>query len=730
MLIVGKRPRPAALLIAAFTLSGALGACETHVPAELEAPKTTPPAETPIGLDARPYNPECKATEKPTSTTTSNALIGFELATKAAFTSPVEVTLHDGKLYVLEQGGKVLLVNDDLQTTSLVADFSTKIVSGGESGLLGIAFHPQFSTNGFVYIYHTKAAEPPIPNVAFQSVLSRYHSNDNGLTLDLASEKRILVIDQPYSNHNGGTIAFGNDGFLYWGLGDGGSGGDPQNNAQNKSSLLGKMLRIDVNGGDPYAIPPSNPFASGVNGRPEIFAYGFRNPYRWRFDTVTGALWAGDVGQGAREEIDKVVLGGNYGWRIKEGKACYAAATCDETGLIDPVVDHGRNEASVITGGVVYRGAGVPLLTGKYVYADFGQGTFFSIPIDEAAPTPMRLDVGLPRVNASAFGIDKNGEIVFVDYFKGTLVRIVAGGKATEPLPEMPLKLSATGCVDARDPKKPAEGLFSYDINVPQWVDGATAERNLSIPESTVIRSGPDGRLALPPGSVAMKTLSREGRLVETQLLLQRPDATWSAYAYVWSGDQTDATLVTTSTTVALPSGKQHLVVDSQQCLTCHLVDVVPTIGLEAAQLDRDDVKYGPTRLGNPLATLEKLKMLDEPVPRDRYTRLPGPSGFQLSDARARAYLHANCSHCHRGGDNGAIDLRYGTKLADARLCDVPGTSKAGGRVRLAPRSPADSQLVRAMTTTGDGKMPPVGTLLPDTAGIDRTVAGLPRAVA
>lgn len=352
--------------------------------------------------------------------------VEFAAIQTVPLTTPVEVTENGGRLYVLEQGGRVLRMNDD-GSVAVMLDVSSKLLSGGEAGLLGIAFHPKFAQNGFVYLYYTipHPHQPPPAGVVFQSLLVRYHSSDGGLTLDPASEHPILVVDQPYSNHNGGTISFGNDGLLYWGLGDGGSGGDPKGNGQNKNVLLGKILRLDVDGAAPYAIPPSNPFADGVTGAREVYAYGLRNPYRWRFDRPTGDLWVGDVGQGDREEIDKVILGGNYGWNIREGKSCYAATSCATAGLIEPVVDHGRDEATTIIGGVVYHGTGIPALTGRYVYGDFGRKTYFTVPTDEPAPTPIRILTSERTILPSSFNLDATGEIVVTDY-TGGLYRMVA----------------------------------------------------------------------------------------------------------------------------------------------------------------------------------------------------------------------------------------------------------------------------------------------------------------
>ena len=279
----------------------------------------------------------------------------------------------------------------------------------------------------------------------------------------------------------------------------------------------------------------------------------------------------------------------------------------------------------------------------------------------------------------------------------------------------MPAKLGETGCTDAVDAKKLAAGLFPYDVNVPQWQDGATAERYLSIPEDGKIDVLPDGRLVLPPGSVALRLIRAERRKLETQLLLHRPDETWDAYTYVWEDDQTSARLVDGGRTLNLPSGRRHAVPSAAQCKSCHAGG---PIALEAAQLDRDDVDFGGGRTGNPLATLAKLGMLATEAVRGSYVPLPRAESAPTAERRARAYLHANCAHCHHGGASGdgagLIDLRFGTPLRSTLTCDVAGTSKAGGRLRISPGAPSESQLVRAMATTGEGRMPPFGSLSPD----------------
>ncbi|HSO36753.1 MAG TPA: PQQ-dependent sugar dehydrogenase [Labilithrix sp.] len=592
------------------------------------------------------------------------------------FARPTGVVEHDGKLYVLEQGSSgpvgatVRLLSADTKQATTVIDVSPRVVPGGEAGLLGLAFHPKFAQNHFAYLYYLSPhpQQPPPAGVAFQSVIARYESPDGGSTFDAATEKRILVVDQPFTNHNGGTLAFGNDGFLYFGFGDGGSGGDPFRAAQDKDKLLGKIVRLDVDGGDPYAIPPSNPFAAG-GGKPEIYALGFRNPFRFSFDRPTGDLWVGDVGQSTKEEIDKVVLGGNYGWNVREGKGCYDPPTgCATAGLIDPVVDHPRTEASAITGGVVYHGKTLPELTGKYVYGDNTTGSLFAFDPEEASPTPVRLELGLrpPQVHPAQFALDPQGELVFVDYGGGGLYRIAP------PLAEaaLPAKLSETGCLAGA-------GLFPYDVNVPQWMDGLLGERFLAVPDGAQLKVKDDARLELPPGSVAVRTLRTQAKPVETQLLVRHGDGTWGAYAYAWDEAGKDATLTI-----------------GKGCVACHDASAGMTIGLEAAQLDRR-FAY-PLRTGEQLATLAHLGMLERAIPEASYSALAPLDGYGTIALRARSYLHANCASCHHGGTAGERDLRYGSAPAPDRLCNV----------------------VKTMRATDATRMPPFGSVVPDEPAI------------
>jgi glucose/arabinose dehydrogenase len=333
------------------------------------------------------------------------------------FNYPVYYTYaNDGsnRVYVVEQTGKIKVMQNDstVSVSSTFLDVSARIVSGGEQGLLGLAFHPNYSTNRFFYIYYTKAGTGDI-------VIARFTRNiSNPLIADSNSQLIVLTFPHPtYTNHNGGCLMFGQDGYLYAGVGDGGSGGDPNNNGQNTNVFLGKILRIDINnpsGGNNYGIPPTNPFAGG-GGKPEIYTYGMRNPWRFSQDPVTGIIYIGDVGQDTWEEVDIMQNGGNYGWRIMEGDHCYnPPVNCDSTGLIMPIKNypHSGNGCS-ITGGYVYRGTRVPSLVGSYIYGDYCSCNIWRLKYVGGVVTidEMVIPAALPSTSLSSFGVDQNNEL-------------------------------------------------------------------------------------------------------------------------------------------------------------------------------------------------------------------------------------------------------------------------------------------------------------------------------
>ncbi|MEJ8800652.1 PQQ-dependent sugar dehydrogenase [Pontibacter sp. H249] len=341
----------------------------------------------------------------------------------APFTNQLEAVVgnNDSRLYVVEQGGSIYWLPTESKATAqptLFLDISGRVVAGGEAGLLGLALHPDYETNGYFYVNYT-TGNP------LQTRISRFTATAAN-TADPGSEVVLLTYEQPFANHNGGKIAFGPDGYLYISSGDGGSAGDPQNNAQNLASLLGKILRIDINAateGRSYGIPADNPFANNTSGyREEIYAYGFRNVWKFSFDETTDLLLAADVGQGTREEINKVNNGGNYGWRIMEGSACYTpSSNCNTSGLILPVFDytHASGAGRSITGGYIYRGNLLPELQGKYIYGDYVSGNIWALtlnPDGTAGANTLLLNAGFL---VSSFAVDEENELLVLSYGTG-----------------------------------------------------------------------------------------------------------------------------------------------------------------------------------------------------------------------------------------------------------------------------------------------------------------------
>jgi glucose/arabinose dehydrogenase len=337
--------------------------------------------------------------------------------------SPVYATSPpgDSRLFIVEQPGRIRILQGGQLLSAPFLDIVSRVGSGGERGMLSVAFHPQYASNGFFYVYFT--------GTAGEIRVERFTVSSNANQANAASSKVILNVPHPRSNHNGGLAMFGPDGMLYLGLGDGGGGGDPDLNGQNVNTLLGKLLRIDVNSGDPYGIPSGNPFATRTDARREIWAYGLRNPWRFAFDPSTGSLYVADVGQNALEEVNVVAAarpGVNYGWNITEGSSCYNSSNCNKQGLELPVLEygHGNNQCSV-TGGFVYRGSAIPELAGVYFYADYCAGWVKSFTFNGSASDQRDWNLGSIG-NITSFGQDSGGEI-YITSSNGRVYKFVRG---------------------------------------------------------------------------------------------------------------------------------------------------------------------------------------------------------------------------------------------------------------------------------------------------------------
>ncbi len=401
----------------------------TPTPTPISTPTLSPspppsPALTPTPSPTPSPPPPPTPTPKPTETR-----YDIEVAfPNLSFNRPVGI-YHAGdgtdRLFVLEQEGMIYVFEnlEDVNTATIFLDIREKVnAKGNEEGLLGLAFHPNLISNSFLYVYYT--ADDPR-----RSVIARYKvSWENPNKGDKESEQILLEIPQPYSNHNGGQLAFGPDGHLYIALGDGGAAGDPRGNSQDPSTLLGSILRIDVNSRSKamnYRIPSDNPFVGNTLGyREEIYVYGLRNPWRFSFDPVTGWLWTGDVGQNRMEEIDIVEKGKNYGWNIMEGNLCYSPSkNCNNTGLEPPIWVYSRDQGISITGGFVYRGLELPELIGSYIYGDFGSGRIWALRYD-GVNDPVNKELLNTDLKIASFGIDQKNEL-YICAFDGKIYKLL-----------------------------------------------------------------------------------------------------------------------------------------------------------------------------------------------------------------------------------------------------------------------------------------------------------------
>lgn len=635
----------------------------------------------------------------------------------------------DPRVFVAQLSGQVVafdLKNPPSTAPPIVLAPPVTLAFEGEGGFYGIAFHPRFGQNGLVFMSFT--ATSGTSPVGMRSVVARMRSTDGGASFGEYTE--LLSFDQPANNHNGGGIAFGNDGYLYLGFGDGGGGGgDPFVNGQRKEGFFSKILRIDVDAppapGLAYAIPDGNPWKAG-GGEPATYAWGLRNPYRISIDRGTGDLLIGDVGEGGFEEVDRArAPGANFGWPCREAAHDFITqpphCPAGTSGLAEPIHEyaHGPGGAAIV-GGVVYRGSAIPSLVGAYVFGDFSTGQVWALDEDPVtgARRARRINDQGPIRSWGGFSEDASGEIYALD-LTGLVYKLVpAGAPAPSTFPE---KLSQTGCVDAADPARPAAGVLSYSVNAELWSDGADKERGFALPDGATIGVGPDGDLDLPVGSVTMKTFSLGGRRVETRLMVRHDDGDWAGYTYEWDEGGRDATLLPAGKARAI-GGQRYVFPSRGECLACHTSAAGRTLGLELAQLDRPHTYASTGRTAPQLATLAHIGLFSAALP--PVTPLAGLGASGPAEARARAYLHANCSFCHRSGGPtpSAIDLRASLPLGAARVCGVaPSTGDLGvpGALLLAPGDPARSLLSVRMRTTAQGRMPPLASTRVHAEGAD-----------
>jgi len=656
------------------------------------------------------------------------------------FREPVAIVAEPGsqRMLVVEHYGTVYRFEDrpDVTEREIFLELGDEAYS--------LAFHPQYLANGRLFVFR---------NLLKDKRMDRNRIAEFRTSLDAqrtcAKETEKPLLEWASRGHNGGDMAFGPDGLLYISSGDGETGiddPDPQMTGQDMSDLCSGILRIDVDRTDtqrqtPYAIPADNPFVDVPNTRPELWAVGLRNPWRMSFDPATGRLWLGDNGEESWESVYLGKRGANYGWsRLEGGRPFNLARPAAPYPFEPPIVSHPHSESRSVMGGRVYRGKHEEL-RGTYLYGDHETGKIWGLRYDGERVTSHRELVDTKR-KVIAFGEDHAGELLIVT-FDGEIFRL-------EPRPdtsnsaEFPRVLSATGLFRSTTDLQPAAGLIPYSINAPAWADGAKIDRFLAVPGESQIKYQRDRGWEFPQGAVIAQTFSlpmgdgKQHRRIETRLL-QRHEGEWFGYSYRWRTDQSDAELVGASgDSMRLDSASGNSPADAvpgaltewrfpsrAQCMVCHsLWGPRFVIGVSTEQLNREH-DYGGTKLSQ-VDVLRDLGILDKPprVKVETLARLAQPTDERapLAD-RARAYLHANCAHCHRYGGAGNAKMRLAIELTPEtmRAFDLPPEHGGFGLRNaklIASSAPESSVILYRLAKAGRGHMPPMGSQTADPAGL------------
>lgn len=649
------------------------------------------------------------------------------------------------RLFIVEQKGKVIaFLNDPTAVDPEV------FVTIDDHDTYGMTFHPGYAQNRWVYVF----SNGPQSNEKQRfNRITRFTVRDKA-PFDCDPESAVTIIEWESNGHNGGDLAFGPDGMLYASAGDGTTDSDTNLTGQKISDLVSGMLRIDVEHpapGQNYSIPRDNPFLDTPGARGELWAYGFRNPWRIHFDPQ-GNLWCGDIGQDQYEMVEIVRRGDNYGWSVTEGgQPFYLERERGPNPLVTPAVVHPHSEARSITGGVTYQGSRLAGMKGAYIYGDYGTGKIWAARASGPKVTEVREIADTPY-QILGFGIDAAGEIYFVDYGGHAVYTLEPEPPATSTPPAFPRKLSETGLFTNVADHQVNPALIPYSVNSPLWSDGAHKERFLALPGDSQIEFSEKEAWKFPEGTVLVKSFSLDlepansatRRRVETRLMVIQQNE-WVGYSYRWNDEQTDADLVAAEGAdqpfevrdPSAPGGQRTQVwhfPSRTECMVCHSRAAVYVLGVSTAQLNRVH-DYGGV-LANQLDTWAHLGLFKpQPDSTEAAAKLPKPAADlpQLADpadaaadleVRVRSYLHANCAHCHveAGGGNAAMELAFKTPTDKARIVDVrPMHDKFGlPEARLiAPGDPERSVLLYRLTHRGKGQMPPLAASRVDDQAVE-----------
>ena len=595
-----------------------------------------------------------------------------------------------------------------------------------------VTFHPGYRTNGWLYVFSNGPTSAPERT----NRISRFTvARAAPYACDPASERS--VIEWHSSGHDGGGLVFGQDGMLYLSSGDGTSDSDGWVTGQDLSDLDGGVLRIDVDhpeGTHAYSVPKDNPFVSLKGARPEIWAYGLRNPWRMAIDRDTGQIWVGNNGQDLWETAHLIRRGENYGWSVYEGShPFYLNRKLGPTPAVLPTIEHSHAEARSLTGGIVYYGETVPELNGAYIYGDYSTGTIWGTRHNGSRLT-WHKELAGSRLQIAAFATDQRGDLLIVDH-GGGLYRLVRAPEQA-PAPKFPARLSDTGLFISTREHQLDPGLIPYSVNAPGWADGAFIERFIGLPDDTRIDYTPSGGWNLTNGAVLVQTLSLERepghpesrRRIETRILT-RQNNQWAGYSYAWAENQSDAELVGgKGGEIVLESRRANGGAQRQvwrypsraECLACHSRAANFVLGLSELQMNKAH-DYGAVR-DNQLRTLEHIGVFNKPLPKppSELPKVANPyDPGETLETRARSYLHANCSPCHveAGGGNSKMELGFTTPAERMNLFSARPQHDTFGidnAMLIAPGDPNRSILYQRLSRRGRGQMPPLVTALAD----------------
>jgi len=702
-------------------------------------------AEKPFGLKQRiPWN-DSRVVGSPDPPPPYKVVRSFP---KLSVKQPLVLSPEPGtnRLFILQHlgvwagPGRLLAVPDRQDVTAAEAEMLIEI-----NGLaIGFALHPDYQRNGYIYF----GLNGPSGRGKKTTQVVRYTVNRQA-PHGIDPQSKRLIIEWASNGHDGGDLAFGNDGFLYVSSGDGSSGSDANMTGQTIDDLLAAVLRIDVDhpdAGRNYGVPKDNPFVDRKGARPELWAYGLRNPWRLSYDRESGQLWVGQNGQDLWEQVYLIKKGGNYGWSITEGSHIFVATRpAGPDPILPPTAEHSHSEARSLTGGRVYRGTRLPELVGAYLYGDWSTGKVWGIKHDGTKAIWHRELVDTP-FNITGFGTDHAGELYVIDQVTG-FYRLEPTTETDRPKQPFPTKLSETGLFKSVASYKPHPAAIKFDVCTPQWADGATMERFVALPGLEKIVQKPQlnagGSWSLPNGSVLVQTLSLDvveavgkpaRKRVETRLLV-RQQGEWTGYSYRWNAEQTEGELVRGSgdsqvfevPDPAEPGGRRELdwrFPSRTECMVCHSRALGFNAAFNPLELDRDHNYGGIT--DNQLRTLEHIGVFEGKLPPRpaKRPRLVNPYEAKAPlEARVKSYLHVNCSTCHvsEGGGNARMELGLATPIGSMRLIgEIPEHDRfdiADPRL-AAPGSPERSVLYQRISRRGTGQMPPLASTQVDSTAV------------